>query len=85
MELNKENFQILFDTVFESNYHKAAREIGVSPAQIHRVINGTRKAGRGFLSNLMTYCNNQGLCYTDFITMPKPLTKVNELDLKGRA
>lgn len=71
MELNLEEFEKLFKETFKSNYNFAAREMGISPAHVYRVLNKKSKAGILFLNKLMIYCSEKNIDYKQYINFFK--------------
>ena len=67
MELNVYEFKKLFKNKFKSNFNLAARELGISPAHVYRVIKQQSKAGMEFLNHLMLYCNKNDIDYKQYI------------------
>ncbi len=67
MELNLSEFKKLFKSKFKSNFNLTARELGVSPAHVYRVIKKQSKAGMEFLNHLMAYCNKNNIDYKQYI------------------
>ena len=72
MELNLNEFKKLFKSQFNSNYNFAGRELGVSPAQVYRIIKKQSKAGPEFLKRLMIYCSNKGIDYRSCVIFFMP-------------
>lgn len=81
MELNREKFEQLFCEKFNASYAEASRQLGVSTAQIFRILNNKGNAGAKFLGKLITYCDTHNLNFREYIFLPNPLTKVKEIQL----
>jgi len=70
MGLNKDEFTKFFQDEFYGNYNECGRVLGISAAQIHRVINrGDSQAGLVFLNRLITHCHNKGLDYKALVSL----------------
>lgn len=80
MELNKANFIKLFDTKFNASYAEASRQLGVSSAQLYRIINSKSKSNTGakFFGKLIAYCDAHKLNFRNYIFLPKSLTTVKK-------
>lgn len=70
MGLNKDEFTKFFQSEFNGNYNECGRALGISPGQIHRVVNRNgSKAGLVFLNRLINYCQDKCLDYTLLISL----------------
>lgn len=81
MELNKHKFEELFREKFKESYAEAGKQLGVSSAQVYRIINNKGSAGAKFLGKLISYCDINKLNFRDYIFLPQLLTVVNKKEI----
>ena len=78
MKINKPKFKKdIFESIFNSNYNKCAKSLGLDTPQLHRFINQERsEAGAKLLGCLFSFCDNNDLEFKDYIILPSLSTAV---------
>lgn len=67
MKINVEAFRNLVDSKFQGSNLVCAKALCVAPSTVWRVVKGNNGAGVKLMSNLVQYCQNNNLNYTDYI------------------
>ncbi len=72
MHINKDKLRELLNEMFKGNYNRMSKALNVSPPHLHKILNSKSEAGAFFLGQFMVYCNNNNLCFNDYIFLQKP-------------
>ena len=67
MNANIVKTRLLMVTYCEGNYNRFARELGLSPSQIHRYLSTGVGGGKKFIGAIINFCRAKGLDFEDYI------------------
>lgn len=65
--IDGEGVRRLVNERFNGNMNTCARVLNVSHSTISRVISGKRKPGGKLIYSIVSYCNNRGIDYNNYL------------------
>lgn len=84
MKINKAKFrEAIFEKMFNGNYNKCAKALGVEAPQLHRFLKlENSEAGAKLLGGLYAFCETNNLTFRDYIFLPQLSTAVYDIENK---